>query len=64
MTVSEEAQKIAKIEEEQKNSPVQVDIKGFPDPQNDFKMDFKNITIDLPKYKDPGQHAQEIIKEA
>lgn len=64
MTVSEEAQKIAKIEEEQKNAPVQVDIKGFPDPQNDFKMDFKNVTIDLPKYKDPGQHAQEIIKEA
>lgn len=64
MSVSEEAHQIAKMQEDQKNAPVQVDIKGFPDPQNDFKMDFKNVTIDLPKYKDPSQHAQEIIKEA
>jgi pSer/pThr/pTyr-binding forkhead associated (FHA) protein len=64
MTPSEEAQKIAKMQDDQKDSPVQVAISGFPDNANEFKMDFKNVTIDLPKYKDPSQHAQEIIKEA
>ena len=64
MSVSEEARQIAKMQEDQKNAPVQVDIKGFPDPENAFSMDFKNVKIDLPKYKDPNQHAQEIIKEA
>lgn len=64
MTPSEEAQQIAKIAEEAKDANVQVAISGFPDAKNDFKLDFKNVTIDLPKYKDPSQHAQEIIKEA
>jgi hypothetical protein len=41
-----------------------VDVSGFPKSENDFKMSFKNVGLEVPKYKNPGEHAKEIIREA
>ncbi len=55
------------IQDLDKNSdhpPIVVDLSAFPKTEQDFKMSFKNVGLSLPKYKNPGEHAQEIIKEA
>jgi pSer/pThr/pTyr-binding forkhead associated (FHA) protein len=39
-----------------------VDISVFPKSENDFKLSFKNVGLDVPKYKNPGEHAKEIIR--
>ena len=44
--------------------PIVVDLSAFPKTEQDFKMNFKNVGLNVPKYKNPSEHAQEIIKEA
>jgi hypothetical protein len=41
-----------------------IDISAFPKSEEDFRLSFKNVGLDVPKYKNPGQHAKEIIREA
>lgn len=41
-----------------------INISAFPKSEEDFRISFKNVGLDVPKYKNPGQHAKEIIREA
>lgn len=41
-----------------------INISAFPKSEEDFRLSFKNVGLDVPKYKNPGQHAKEIIREA
>lgn len=41
-----------------------IDLSAFPKSEEDYRLSFKNVGLDLPKYKNPGEHAKEIIKEA
>ena len=41
-----------------------IDLSAFPKSEDDYRISFKNVGLDLPKYKNPGEHAKEIIKEA
>lgn len=41
-----------------------VDLSMFPKSEEEARVNFKNVGLDLPKYKNPGAHAKEIIKEA
>jgi pSer/pThr/pTyr-binding forkhead associated (FHA) protein len=41
-----------------------IDLSAFPKKEEDFRLDFKNVGLDLPKYKNPGEHAKEMISEA
>ena len=41
-----------------------INISAFPKNEDDFRLSFKNVGLDVPKYKNPGQHAKEIIREA
>ncbi len=41
-----------------------VDLSIFPKSEAEARVSFKNVGLDLPKYKNPGAHAKEIIKEA
>jgi pSer/pThr/pTyr-binding forkhead associated (FHA) protein len=55
------------IKEHEKSTdhpPIVVDLSAFPKTEEDFKLSFKNVGLNLPKYKNPSEHAQEIIKEA
>ena len=56
--------KIQDVEKESDHPPIVVDLSAFPKSGDDFKLSFKNVGLDLPKYKNPNEHAQEIIKEA
>ncbi len=56
--------KIKDIEKESDHPPIVVDLSAFPKNSEDFKLSFKNVGLDLPQYKNPTEHAQEIIKEA
>ncbi len=44
--------------------PIEVDLSAFPKTEQDFKLSFKNVGLNVPKYKNASEHAQEIIKEA
>lgn len=41
-----------------------IDLSAFPKTEEEHRLNFKNVGLDLPKYKNPGQHAKEIIEEA
>ena len=41
-----------------------IDLSAFPKTQEDYRLSFKNVGLDLPRYKNPGEHAKEIITEA
>ncbi len=41
-----------------------MDLSAFPKTEEDYRINFKNVGLDLPKYKNPGEHAKEIIQEA
>ncbi|MGZ3726723.1 MAG: FHA domain-containing protein [Pseudobdellovibrio sp.] len=41
-----------------------IDVSIFPKKEEDFRLSFKNVGLDLPKYKNPGEHAKEIIRDA
>lgn len=41
-----------------------MDLSAFPKTEEDYRLSFKNVGLDLPKYKNPGEHAKEIIAEA
>jgi pSer/pThr/pTyr-binding forkhead associated (FHA) protein len=65
MEVSEQLTEQAKsVEKETDHPPIVVDLSAFPKTEEDFKLSFKNVGLNLPKYKNPSEHAQEIIKEA
>lgn len=64
MRASPEAHDFVSKAQTQHNEPVNVKISGFPQTEQDLKIDFKNVSLDLPKYRDPGEHAREIIAEA
>lgn len=55
---------IEEIEKESDHPPIEIDLSAFPKSEEDFKMSFKNVGLNMPKYKNPSEHAQEIIKEA
>lgn len=54
----------SEIESTEKLNLIKVDISGYPKDPADIKLDFKNVGLDLPKYKDANEHSQEIIREA
>ncbi len=65
MEVSEQLTAEAKsVEKETDHPPIVVDLSAFPKTEEDFKLSFKNVGLNLPKYKNASEHAQEIIKEA
>lgn len=41
-----------------------MNLSAFPKTEEDYRVNFKNVGLDLPKYKNPGEHAKEIIQEA
>ncbi len=41
-----------------------MNLSAFPKTEEDYRLNFKNVGLDLPKYKNPGEHAKEIIQEA
>ena len=41
-----------------------MNLSAFPKSEEDYRINFKNVGLDLPKYKNPGEHAKEIIQEA
>ncbi len=41
-----------------------VDLSAFPKTEQDFRVSFKNVGLEVPKYKNPGEHAKEIIRDA
>lgn len=41
-----------------------MNLSAFPKTEEDYRINFKNVGLDLPKYKNPGEHAKEIIQEA
>lgn len=41
-----------------------MNLSAFPKSDEDYRVNFKNVGLDLPKYKNPGEHAKEIIQEA
>ncbi|MCC2677683.1 MAG: large Ala/Glu-rich protein [Pseudobdellovibrio sp.] len=41
-----------------------VDLSTFPKTEQDFRVSFKNVGLEVPKYKNPGEHAKEIIRDA
>lgn len=41
-----------------------IDLSAFPKNEEDHRLDFKNVGLNLPRYKNPGEHAKEIIAEA
>lgn len=54
-------------ENEDTDSPVfnkLMNLSAFPKTEEDYRINFKNVGLDLPKYKNPGEHAKEIIQEA
>ena len=57
-------EKIEELEKESDHPPIEIDLSAFPKSEEDFKMSFKNVGLNLPKYRNPTEHAQEIIKEA
>ncbi len=65
MDVSEEIQKEASDHEKNTDHPpIVVDLSAFPKTEEDFKLSFKNVGLNMPKYKNASEHAQEIVKEA
>lgn len=65
MDVSEQLSgEVKTIEKETDHPPIVVDLSAFPKTEEDFKLSFKNVGLNLPKYKNASEHAQEIIKEA
>lgn len=65
MDVTEQLSTEAKVaEKESDHPPIVVDLSAFPKTEEDFKLSFKNVGLNLPKYKNASEHAQEIIKEA
>jgi len=66
MEVSEQLSSEVKDIEKQTDDhpPIVVDLSAFPKTEEDFKLSFKNVGLNLPKYKNASEHAQEIIKEA
>lgn len=65
---SAEAKKEATPTEEEKRIAADVarfvDLSMFPKSEEEARVNFRNVGLDLPKYKNPGAHAKEIIKEA
>jgi pSer/pThr/pTyr-binding forkhead associated (FHA) protein len=55
---------IKNLSDEKKINEVKVEISGYPESDKDIKLDFKNVGLDLGKYKDANEHSIEIIKEA
>lgn len=41
-----------------------VDVSSFPKTEQDFRISFRNVGLEVPKYKNPGEHAKEIIRDA
>jgi pSer/pThr/pTyr-binding forkhead associated (FHA) protein len=52
------------LSDEKKINEIKVDIKGYPESEHSIKLDFKNVGLDVPKYKDANEHSVEILKEA
>lgn len=40
------------------------DLAAFPKSENDMRVSFKNVGLEMPRYKNPGEHAKEIIRDA
>ena len=62
-----EAKPKAEPESDSDNNPIfnkLMDLSAFPKSEEDYRINFKNIGLDLPKYKNPSEHAKEIIQEA
>lgn len=55
---------IKEIEKYSEHPPIVVDLSAFPKTEEDFKLSFKNVGLNLPRYKNANEHSQEIIKEA
>lgn len=56
-----------KESEENSENPVfnkLMNLSAFPKTEEDYRVNFRNVGLDLPKYKNPGEHAKEIIQEA
>lgn len=65
MEVSEQlGAEVKDLEKNTDHPPIVVDLSAFPKTEEDFKLSFKNVGLNLPKYRNPSEHAQEIIKEA
>lgn len=41
-----------------------IDLSAFPKNEEEHRLNFKNVGLNLPRYKNPGEHAKEIIAEA
>ena len=45
-------------------NPIHIQMTGYAQNENELKLDFKNVGLDMAKYLTPAEQAQGIIKEA
>ncbi len=64
-SVDQKIQKFTdQLQEQIKTSDVKVEISGYPKNDDEIELNFKNIGVNVPKYKDANEHSVEIIREA
>lgn len=65
LEISEEIKdEVLQVEKQADEEPIIIDVSAFPKTDEDFKLSFKNVGINIPKYKNPSEHAKEIIDGA